>query len=657
MKTKNLITTVALVLAGLAGYAYTDNLAPVASPTIIPNRGSIQAATIKQTANSNANARHSEGITYDEDLGMLVFKDVTTFNNTMTSLADALKNFQYDNGKTEHLLDLLTKKDKDDDNDDGDLSDELEDNSPLSDTVMITFLKGNYKPQTIKKIIELNIDFSERAEAIYNTLNLASTIRQEIDSLRINHIPQDFVLDAFESQFHGYTSYRDYYTKAEIAFLQNGGNPGSKDNPANYTQALSRVMSTLFDAKQEVKIGTTFLVLLPNREVQILNNKVDILNYIRQNGNIPINKAPANEPINGFPKSIAPPPVDTNIVVTPTGGDVGQINGGPCGGIAPIFNPANGRYSISLSVKGNFSYYWDFGDGYVSYKANPTHAYTTKGIFTVTGTVYDSYGCPCGGNGTVNNGSGSNGNNNPLSCSTQLGGSFSMTSSYLDYTFNGTNNGLWGTTVLNYSWNFGDGGVGSGSTAHHSYLSPSPNGYSVTLTITDPATNCSWVSSPQVANPTNGSSTPTPTCCIDNDRDSASFLQTDDKHSFTIVLKVKHLYIAVTNAHGLQVFQSLCDISGKVAPYHKILGVWLPMVAQLSSATLAGTAFIDGNCTLPGTSISAYAYSRVFYSEAHVYFPDNHIYVSVSSLSIPVNVQAYCFGNSDNTLSVDCKGQ
>src|ERR1017187_2316264 len=105
MKTNSkLITTVALVLVGLAGYA-TDNLASVASPTIIPNRA-MQATTIKQTANNNANARHSDGVEYDAGLGMLVFKDVTTFNNTMTSLANDLKNFQYDNGKTEHLLDV-----------------------------------------------------------------------------------------------------------------------------------------------------------------------------------------------------------------------------------------------------------------------------------------------------------------------------------------------------------------------------------------------------------------------------------------------------------------------------------------------------------------------------------------------------------------------
>ena len=152
MKTNTkLIAIVALVLMGLTGYAHTKGVFTVASNTIIPNRSSVQSAIKNQTTNNNSNARHSEGVKYDAGLGMLVFKDTASFNNTMIKLASDLKNFQYDNGKTEQLLDLLTKKDHDHDNDDDGLFDKLADNSPLSDTVLITFLNGKHGQQTIKK--------------------------------------------------------------------------------------------------------------------------------------------------------------------------------------------------------------------------------------------------------------------------------------------------------------------------------------------------------------------------------------------------------------------------------------------------------------------------------------------------------------------------
>ena len=39
------------------------------------------------------------------------------------------------------------------------------------------------------------------------------------------------------------------------------------------------------------------------------------------------------------------------------------------------------------------SYFWDFGDGGTSLNANPTHAYSADGVYTITLIVTDQYGC------------------------------------------------------------------------------------------------------------------------------------------------------------------------------------------------------------------------------------------------------------------------
>ena len=47
----------------------------------------------------------------------------------------------------------------------------------------------------------------------------------------------------------------------------------------------------------------------------------------------------------------------------------------------------------NLSVGPNLTYNWDFGDGTSSAAVNPTHQYTTQGIYTISLTITDQYGC------------------------------------------------------------------------------------------------------------------------------------------------------------------------------------------------------------------------------------------------------------------------
>jgi PKD repeat protein len=61
-------------------------------------------------------------------------------------------------------------------------------------------------------------------------------------------------------------------------------------------------------------------------------------------------------------------------------------------------NPTNITFNSSASV-GALSYFWDFGDGYTSNAANPTHPYTAAGTYTVCLTV--SNASAGGGNGTT----------------------------------------------------------------------------------------------------------------------------------------------------------------------------------------------------------------------------------------------------------------
>lgn len=55
--------------------------------------------------------------------------------------------------------------------------------------------------------------------------------------------------------------------------------------------------------------------------------------------------------------------------------------------------PGSGVVFSSQSTGPNLTYAWDFGDGQTSTAANPTHAYTSEGIYTIKLRITDRYGC------------------------------------------------------------------------------------------------------------------------------------------------------------------------------------------------------------------------------------------------------------------------
>ena len=160
-------------------------------------------------------------------------------------------------------------------------------------------------------------------------------------------------------------------------------------------------------------------------------------------------------------------------------------------GNQPPVADANGPYSAmvgdtvafdgtgSSDPDGNIvSYSWDFGDGSTGTGPNPTHAYATAGTFNVTLTVTDD-----------NNATDSAGsiaviaeqpvNQPPVS---DPNGPYTGTVG-ASISFDGSGSSDPDGNVVDYSWDFGDGNIGTGVSPNHSYSID--GNYNVTLTVTD----------------------------------------------------------------------------------------------------------------------------------------------------------------------------
>ena len=131
------------------------------------------------------------------------------------------------------------------------------------------------------------------------------------------------------------------------------------------------------------------------------------------------------------------------------------------------------------SSYGNYLYYtWDFGDGEDSHLENPSHTYSQFGTYYVCLNIYDSVNTTCSDficdSVTVNG---------PAACNA----SFSQTVNGMDIQLTNNSSGSVGTS-FSYLWDFGDG---STSTLENpSYTYSTPGFYSVCLTISDTALNC-----------------------------------------------------------------------------------------------------------------------------------------------------------------------
>ncbi len=138
----------------------------------------------------------------------------------------------------------------------------------------------------------------------------------------------------------------------------------------------------------------------------------------------------------------------------------------------------SGWYSYALDSKTIESYEWTFGDGTSATVANVTHTYAANGTYKITLNVTDS-------GGLYNT---SEHNQQVTKGVTVLYYPVAIIKienvTHLTVTLSGWQSyALKGKTIVNYTWDFGDGTNASGANVTHTYAA---NGtYIITLTVTD----------------------------------------------------------------------------------------------------------------------------------------------------------------------------
>jgi len=149
----------------------------------------------------------------------------------------------------------------------------------------------------------------------------------------------------------------------------------------------------------------------------------------------------------------------------------------PTSGTAPL--PVSFDASGSSDQDGIItSYNWSFGDGQNGSGAGGYHIYQNAGTYTAILTVIDNDGAMDSDSETIT-----------VSTPANLPPAASFTASptsgpaTLSVNFSAVGSSDSDGTIVSYSWNFGDGGTGSGFTSFHSYTSVGT--YVAVLTVTD----------------------------------------------------------------------------------------------------------------------------------------------------------------------------
>jgi len=120
-------------------------------------------------------------------------------------------------------------------------------------------------------------------------------------------------------------------------------------------------------------------------------------------------------------------------------------------------------------------YSWDFGDGNTAVDVEVDHAYEDDGVYTVTLTVVDDDDATGSATATKNVL-----NRPPVASFTE---NATMVSQDEVIHFDASESYDPDGTIVNYSWDFGDGNTAIGVTANHAYSED--GNYTVTLTVTD----------------------------------------------------------------------------------------------------------------------------------------------------------------------------
>ena len=147
--------------------------------------------------------------------------------------------------------------------------------------------------------------------------------------------------------------------------------------------------------------------------------------------------------------------------------------GGPySGGVdKPISFNATGSYDLDGTID---AYFWDFGDGNNSTEANATHAYTNLGNFTVTLTVTDNHNASTTSSTWIYVIA-----NPPVA---DAGGPY-MSTAVDPVNFDSSGSHDPDGTIVEYVWDFGDGGNSTEANPTHVYTLQ--GNYTVTLTVVD----------------------------------------------------------------------------------------------------------------------------------------------------------------------------
>ena len=170
--------------------------------------------------------------------------------------------------------------------------------------------------------------------------------------------------------------------------------------------------------------------------------------------------------------------VSTTVVIVAAANQQPVANpGGPYNGTAGIAVQFNG--ATSSDPDGTIaSYNWDFGNGTTGVGATPSTTYTEAGTFNVTLTVTDNAGATNSASTTAVIGAVIV-NQQPVADS---GGPYSGTVGVV-VTFDGSSSSDPDGTIVSYSWDFGNGTIGTGATPGNTYTEEGT--FDVTLTVTD----------------------------------------------------------------------------------------------------------------------------------------------------------------------------
>jgi PKD repeat protein len=186
---------------------------------------------------------------------------------------------------------------------------------------------------------------------------------------------------------------------------------------------------------------------------------------------------------------------DVTLIVTDDAGDTGTAGSTATIGLGnqPPVAKANGPYSGTVGETVTFdgtgssdpdgsiaSYSWNFGDGNSGTGPSPTHTYTSAGMFNVTLMVMDDIGATDSAASTADIVA------QPVNRPPVADANGPYTGTVGDsITFDGSASNDPDGSIVDYSWDFGDGNTGSGETPTHTYNSD--GNYTATLTVTDDA--------------------------------------------------------------------------------------------------------------------------------------------------------------------------